>query len=1070
MRQGHFSLLRQALAATDGAEVKNLGDGIMAVFASSSAAIACAVAMQQGVEEDNRQAADALGLRVGLSGGEVTVEDDDYFGDPVVEAARVCALCNGGQIVITDAVRFMVGRRSSHPLTPLGDRELKGLPDPVALFAVSWTPATTAVAGVPLPDRLETASSAASFGFFGREREQALLVDAVKHAAEGSRQVAFLSGEPGIGKTSLCRQVAQRAFELDLCVLYGRCDEDVNVAYQPFAEALSHLVIHADESMLAEHVTAHGGVLVGLVPALSTRLPGLPAVQSADPDTERARLFSAVVGLLASASRDAGLLLVVDDLHWADQATLHLLRHVARSNQLEHVTILGTYRDSELSAGNALSDMLASLRREADVQRIDLVGFDDVEVIEMMEGAAGHEMPEDGVALAHAVRRETEGNPFFTTEMLVHLGEAGLVRQDDTGHWVATDDLYKQGLPQSVREVVGQRVDRLGEDARRVLSPAAVIGRDFDLELLAIVADLDEDRVLDVLDQASAAGLVTEVEGTVDRYSFAHALTQHTLYDDLGASRRARAHRKIAEALETLCGTSPEARSGELARHFVAATKTADARKALTYSQMAGNHALAQLAPADALGWFTQALDLYSQTAPDEALHCDLLIGLGTAQRQTGDPTHRDTLLQAAAIAKDLGDANRLVHAALANNRGAMSEAGEVDTERVAGLEDALTAVGDNDSADKALILAILCAELAYSDERERVSRLATEALAMVRRLDDPIAFLRVANVVYTAVAVPDNLDDRLSDLADAAATAANIGDLTAGVHAHGSRAVACLQAGNRMGFDEHVDACAVIADQLDQRYERWDATYKRAVRCLLSGDLDAAEELADAALEIGADSVPEALAVWGAQVYALRAAQGRLAEIVDMFAQAADDNPGLPVLRAALAHIYSELERPHEALAIIDADIADHFAQFPYDVSWLPGMVLLSNVCARSGQHHAAQALYARLLPWHAQVPCSGPTTDGPVALHLGVLATTLQEYDDAERHFAEALDISNNLSAPYWVARTQLEWAELLRRRAEPDDAPHAKTLLTAALEAARTYGFGALEARTTALLSPG
>jgi len=155
---------------------------------------------------------------------------------------------------------------------------------------------------------------------------------------------------------------------------------------------------------------------------LSTRLPDLPVLQSADPDTERGRFFNGVVGLLRTASTDASLLLVIDDLHWADAASLQLLRHVARSNHLGRVMILGTYRDSELTAGSALSDMLASLRRETDIQRIDLVGLEDFEIVEMMEAAAGHAMPDEGVALAHAVRQETEGNPFFTSELLLHLG------------------------------------------------------------------------------------------------------------------------------------------------------------------------------------------------------------------------------------------------------------------------------------------------------------------------------------------------------------------------------------------------------------------------------------------------------------------------------------------------------------------------------------------------------------------------------------------------------------------------------------------------------------------------
>ena len=747
VRQAHFSLLRQALAASGGTEVKNLGDGLMAVFGSPSGAVAAAVAMQQAVEQDNHRLAEPLGLRVAMSCGEVTVEDNDYFGDPVVEAARVCALCEGGQILVTETVKTLAGRRCPHPFSVLGDRELKGLPDAVTVCEVGWEPIAES-AGMPLPDRLE-ASANSFFGFLGRQQERQRLIEAVKQAAESNHSTILLSGEPGIGKTSLCTEVAKEAHDLGIPVLYGRCDEDLVASYQPFAEALSYLVIHASDSRLQDHVADSGGSLLTLVPALAKRLPDVQPTQSADPDSERVRLFGAVVNLLALASADHGLLLVLDDLHWADKASLQLLRHVAATQHLSKVMILGTYRSSDISAGDPLSDTLASLRREANAERIELVGLEGTEILEMMERVAGHELDQDGVDLAHAVRRETEGNPFFTTELLRHLAETGLVHQDDTGRWVASDDLYEKGLPQSVREVVGQRVDRLGEDVRKVLSQAAVIGRDFDIEVLAAVAQIDEDALLDIVDRGVEAGLLTEVEGVAERFSFAHALTQHTLYEDLGAARRARAHRKVADVLEQMYGTAPESRAAELAHHFLAATKSADAMKALTYCKMAGDQALAQAAPADALGWFVQALDLYPQLPADESLHCDLLIGLGTAQIRTGDPAHRQTLLAAAAIAQAQGDSDRLVAAALANNRTGTSASGQVDHDRVAVLEAALEAVGPGDNAERAHLLAILGCELTYESFAGRAWPLMSEALAMARRLGDPLCFLRVTITVY---------------------------------------------------------------------------------------------------------------------------------------------------------------------------------------------------------------------------------------------------------------------------------------------------------------------------------
>ena len=227
-------------------------------------------------------------------------------------------------------------------------------------------------------------------------------------------------------------------------------------------------------------------------------------------------------------------------------------------------------------------------------------------------------MDQDGVDLAHAVRQETEGNPFFATELLRHLGETGLVYQDETGRWVASEDLYEKGLPQSVREVVGQRVDRLGESDAPGALPGGSDRTGLRHQGPRCVVDVDEDALLDIIDNGVQAGLLVEVEGAVEHFSFAHALTQHTLYEDLGATRRARAHRKVAEVLEELYGSAPETRAAELARHFVAATKAADATKALTYSKLAGEQALAQLAPADALGWFGQALELFPQVPPDE--------------------------------------------------------------------------------------------------------------------------------------------------------------------------------------------------------------------------------------------------------------------------------------------------------------------------------------------------------------------------------------------------------------------------------------------------------------------
>ena len=299
-----------------------------------------------------------------------------------------------------------------------------------------------------------------------------------------------------------------------MTVLLGRCDEEVGAPYRPFHEALTHYVAHAEEALLRTHVAAHGGELARLVPALQQRLGDLPEPQSTDPDTERYLLYAAAVGLLELASVQTPVLLMLDDLHWVDKPSLQLLRHVVANTSAARLLIFGTYRDAELSASHPLTEALGGLLREPGVSSLHLKGLEDTGVIAFMEEAAGHKLDDAGVGLAHQVYRETDGNPFFVAEMLRNLSESGTIYQDDTGRWTADDTEGQLALPHSVRAVIGSRLARLGDDATKVLSTASVIGRDFNLDLLAATTGVDEDDLIDLLDQAQHAALVAEVPGT----------------------------------------------------------------------------------------------------------------------------------------------------------------------------------------------------------------------------------------------------------------------------------------------------------------------------------------------------------------------------------------------------------------------------------------------------------------------------------------------------------------------------------------------------------------------------
>ena len=593
-------------------------------------------------------------------------------------------------------------------------------------------------AAVPLPGRL---APRPAVGVVGREAELDAMATTYKRVAGGEgREVLLVSGEAGSGKTTLVAEAARAASAEGAWVALGHCDEEVSRPYQLLSEALSHLVIHAPDSLLAAHLAEHGSELSRLVPALSRRLPELSPSRGTDADTERYLFFAATVGLLA---------LVSQGVPWSSCSTTSsgrtqrassccgtwpapTLRCASSSSACTETQIspLSTrwWRHSRPCAGRAGSAGIA------------LPGLDDAGVLTYMEAVVGHRLDQDGIGLAHAVYRETDGNPFFVGEVLCQLSENGVLLKSAAGQRAVGTKLSALALPDSVRKVLGARVARLGEMARRALAWAAVIGGEFDLDLVAGVSGIDEGQLVDVLDAAMAAALVREL--APGRYSFRHALIQRTLYEDTDRTWRGRAHRRVAEAMEAMSPAESGARVRELAFHWLNATQPAEVSKALYYSWRAAEEAAAALAPDEALRYYNQALELEDQVpAVDQAVHLDVLIGKGTAERQVGDPAYRETLLTAARKAFDVGDADRLVQAALANSRGWFSALGIVDTERLALLERAIES-HPHDHPDRALLLATLCNELTGNTLERR--RLAEEAAAIAHRLGDETLMARV--------------------------------------------------------------------------------------------------------------------------------------------------------------------------------------------------------------------------------------------------------------------------------------------------------------------------------------
>ena len=801
-------------------------------------------------------------------------------------------------------------------------------------------------------------------------------------------------------------------------------------------------------------------------PALRSRITDIPQPKATDSDTERYLLFTAVVGLLAEASADDPVILIFDDMQWADSGSLLLLRHLATTELPMRVLILATLRDHELPNAKELRDTVGELWRHRGVSRLELGGLNHGDVLSYMEAVAGHKLGEDGVALAHAVHRETDGNPFFLSEVLRHLAETGAIYQDEAGQWMPAASLGSMALPDSVREVVGGRVARLGDRAERALSVAAVIGRSFDFDLLTRATRLPEDEVLEILEAAMAAALVREVAGPPGHYIFAHALIRHTIYEGLGPTRRARAHKQVAEALEDICGGHPGPRVGELAWQWLNASGGAASGRAIRYARQAGDAALGALAPADALRYFTQANELLEQVDDlDPVLALDLVIGLGTAQRQTGDPAFRDTLLEAARRAAEFGDTERLVAAALANDRGFYSAIGATDSEKVGVLETALQDLGDG-VPERALVLATLCSELAHGSPLERRQALAEEAESIAKLSGDDITCLRVLNHLYIPLQVPQLLGPALARTADALMRAERLGDPALLYWAAMWRYQTAARSGDINELERCLEIHGAAAAQLGQPVFAWGHAFLRGQRAFIAGDTDRAEALATEALQIGTDSgQPDAALIYGTQLIMVRGQRGTMNELIPLIEKMAADAPEISpwMFGSLLAKAHIEVDGTDEALGQLEAFAASGF-DLRMDHVWLSGMVDYADAAVVCGDPAYATPLFERLAPWHAQLPATGASALPPVSHYLGGLAGVLGRYDEADAYFSQAAAVSERLGAKFFAARTDLWWGNVLARRDRPGDADAARARLAKAQRAARAQGYADVDRRAT------
>jgi tetratricopeptide (TPR) repeat protein len=769
------------------------------------------------------------------------------------------------------------------------------------------------------------------------------------------------------------------------------------------------------------------------------------------------------------------VLLVLDDLHWAARPTLHLLRHLVRSPPDMAVYVIGTFRDTELpsaalarGAPHPLTEMLADLRREPGIERYALTGLSREDVEALLAGETDGMLAPGRRSLARAVHEETQGNPFFVGEILRHVAEAG--SEPATG----TIDLAQLGIPDGVREVVSRRLMRLSEDATRVLTVAAVVGPTVTLPLLERIRDAGAtpDALLDALDEGVQARVLVESERLRGRYAFAHALVRQAVYADLTAARRGRLHRQVGEALEELYGGDIEQHLPELAHHFAQAA-AGEEDKAIGYLIRAGDQAQVKLAYEQALTHYRQALELL-ETLHDSAhvrARVEVTISLGVVQLRAGYRAFRDTLLDGARGALELGDPELLARAAIANNRGFISSIGEVDEERVHFLQEALRVYDPAPSTVRARLLGQLAVELTFSGDWELRRRHSDEAVAMARELGDPGTLAMVLCQRIAALAHASTATERIADADEATRIANELEDPLLTYYAETYRGFASLEVGDLERADVHIERQHRLAVKLRQPILSWYDLVIRAKRELVVGSLAEAERLAMEGFAAGQEAgQSDAFRWFAAQLFVIRMHQGRLEEFVQAL-EAAPRRVGrsrtVPFLtQAFMATIFTELGREDEARAAYERLMSGDLEDVPYDFAWLPVVALGAAAAVRLDDRVRAKKLISILTPYRDGFVDMGSSWLGSAAHYLGLLHACVGDIETAEACFEDALAGELGLGSRLWIARTRLEYAGALRARGLDEDLKRATELTDEAVDSARSLGLGGVLRRASAV----
>jgi tetratricopeptide (TPR) repeat protein len=848
----------------------------------------------------------------------------------------------------------------------------------------------------------------------GRRPESDALDAAWAGACDGSAALVTIAGAGGIGKTRLLAEIATRADASGGAILFARCDDAIGDPYHSFVQVMRQYAAAVGADTIVSNDARDAAVLATIIP----ELPIAPAVQCT-----RSDLFDAIARTIERCAREYPCLLLFDDVHHADRATLQVLRHVLRANADTNVLAVVAFRPHEMPADGPLPAIVGELSRELSVTRLNLAGLDRHDVAELVTDLMGHPYP----ALALALHREAAGNPLFVSEYVAHMCSEGRIKERG---WRRGDIVSEDvGVPPGVHDLLASRMERLTDRARDILVHAAVIGGEFDVHLLAAMCTAPEDEVFACVDEAIAAGLVTESDVIVGRWFFAQPLFRSVLIDDLTHARRSRLHERVVVVLENCGDESPETFDVLAYHSFSARTLPGMAPRAISHTMRAAEDAARVFAWERAVTQYERAVTVMeSQPDHDPAAFCDLLLALGDAHIRAMERHNAlPVFLQAAELAEEFGWEDRLALAAI--GYGYMAKA-EVADERALALWDRALK-GTTDPALQAMLTAARATHMTFAGHDVEARAASKTALTIARTTSDPRALaVALAGRCITLWGEPAEESRRVlaQELAALGILAGNDEWLLDGVELAG---VPLLELGRTAEFDRALDDLAAAGRRTGHASSVAQATQWAAMRALMRGEIDHARELADRVIEL-APNAPNFSQGYFAQQYLIERAAGKHHVLLPQLASIAIAHPEVIGWTAAYARGLAEAGQPGDAKLVLDR-LLERIEDAPArNWTWVATLMATAETAARLADAHTARVVQPLLHPYagHFAIVASGVACEGAIDRFLALLAATVGDDETALAYFQTATALEERAGATALLVRTKLDHAALLRR----------------------------------------